>query len=362
MTLIPQRTVASQIAAQLRTEIEKRTWRGWLPTERVLCQKMRASRNTIRAAIAQLKAEGLIVSKKPVGNWIETGSRRLRKGAQPRSVGIVIPETVNKLRPLISLWIDELKDMLIAEDCHVRVHDGQQYYRANPGNALDRLVNQNAHDAWVLVLSSKAMQQWFARRSLPCLVAGSIYPEVELPFCDLDYRAVCRHAVGVLLRLGHRRIGLLNHQSPRAGEIASELGFSEGVRASASVGVMANIVYHDDDVDSIARALKKLRGSKAGFPTAVIVNSSYAYLSVISLLASQRLQVPQDVSLISRDDDPLLDAIFPAPARYTVSPHAFARRLIGPTLDLLGGLPVSRPQTYFLPKFISGGSTAAPRD
>src|SRR5215218_9395454 len=110
MTLIPQRTVANQIAAQLRANIENRTWRGWLPTERVLCQKMQASRNTVRAAINQLKTERLIVSKKPLGNWIQSISARPRKSDQPRSVGIIIPQELNKLRPLISLWLDELKD------------------------------------------------------------------------------------------------------------------------------------------------------------------------------------------------------------------------------------------------------------
>src|SRR4051812_38591327 len=108
MTLIPQRTVASQIAAQLRTDIEEGTWRDWLPTERVLCQKLQASRNTVRAAINQLKAEGLVGSEKPVGNRILMGSGKRRKNRRPKSVGVIIPDVINHLRPLISLWIDEL--------------------------------------------------------------------------------------------------------------------------------------------------------------------------------------------------------------------------------------------------------------
>ena len=60
MTLIPHRTVASQIAAQLRAEITKGTLREWLPSERVLSRTVQASRNTVRAALEQLKAEGLI--------------------------------------------------------------------------------------------------------------------------------------------------------------------------------------------------------------------------------------------------------------------------------------------------------------
>jgi len=190
-------------------------------------------------------------------------------------------------------------------------------------------------------------------------VAGSIFRGVELPFCDLDYRAVCRHATGVLLRLGHRRIALLNRDDPRAGELAGEQGFLEGIGASNHSDATAEIVYHRDDVESVSRALKKLRESKHGFPTALIVSSASAYLSVITLLASKRLRVPQDVSLICRDGDPLLNAVFPTAARYTASPHAFARRLIHPLSGLTRGLPVAHSQNYFLPKFNSGGSIAA---
>ena len=360
MTLISHRTVASQIAVQLRANIEKGAWGEWLPTERVLCQTMQASRNTIRAAINQLKADGLVKAERPAGNRIVSSIGRSEKGRQSKSIGVVVPQAVHLLRPLIALWLDELKDMLLEEGCLLRVYHGSQYYRANPARPLAKLLKQNRHDAWVLVLSSQTMQQWFARSDIRCLVAGSIYPGIDLPFCDFDYRTICRHAVGVLLRLGHRRIALLNHDYPRAGEVAGELGFREGIRASSHSDVISSVVYHHDDVETVQRALERLRRGRAGFPTGIIVSSSYAYLSVVTLLASLRLRVPQDVSLISRDDDALLKAFYPAPARYAVSPHAFARRLIGPISALIRGQPVTRAATYFLPKFAAGGSTAAP--
>src|SRR3954462_4244699 len=99
MTLLSQRTVASQIAAQLRANIEKGVWRDWLPTERVLCQMIQASRNTVRAAINQLKSEGLVKAEKPTGNRIVAVARRPRKGSQPKSIGIIVPAALHSLRP-----------------------------------------------------------------------------------------------------------------------------------------------------------------------------------------------------------------------------------------------------------------------
>ena len=203
------------------------------------------------------------------------------------------------------------------------------------------------------------MQQWFFRRQIPCLVAGSTYPQITLPHYDLDFRAICRHAAGVLLRLGHRRLAMLNRESRRAGDVDSEAGFLEGVRASSRDDVTAEVVYHNDDVDSVARALKRLL-TPAVRPTAIVVNNSYAYLSTASLLANYDLRVPRDISLISRDDDPFLASLAPAPARYVVEPHTFARKILGSLLHVLNHGQSGRSSAPLLPKYVPGGSTGAP--
>ncbi len=358
MTLIPHRTVASQIAAQLRAEVEKGTWRGWLPSERVLSRTVQASRNTVRAALEQLKADGLIEPVRGLGNRV-VDKPKSAAVAHPKTVGVLIPESIARLRPFSAFWIDELKDLLIEEGCRLRIHEGRQYYQTNPARALERLVEQNNYGAWVLILSSEAMQRWFARKKIPCLVAGSTFPGVSLPHYDLDYRAICRHAAGVLLRLGHRRLALLNRESPRAGDVDSELGFLEGVRAHPGDDATSEIAYHREDAESVARALKRLLDRERP-PTGIVVCNSYAYLSTATVLAQRGLRVPQDISLISRDDDPFLRSVVPGPARYVVDPHTFAKKVLGLLLQLLSHGPALRTSVPLLPKFAEGGSTAVP--
>jgi LacI family transcriptional regulator len=359
MTLIPHRTVASQLAVELRAELEKGTWPGWLPSERVLSRTLQASRNTIRAAIEQLKADGLIKPVQGLGNRVVGQAKSSPDEKRTKTVGVLIPEPIGRLRPLTALWIDELKDLLIEEGYRLRIHEGRQYYQTNPARVLERLIGQHAHSAWVLTLSSEAMQRWFARRGTPCLVAGSTYPDIALPHYDLDNRAICRHAAGILLRVGHRRLALLNRESRRAGDVDSERGFIEGVRRSPHRDATAVIAYHRDDVDSVARALRTLL-KRNNPPTALVVSNSYAYLSTASVLAQRGLRVPQDISLISRDDDPFLASLVPEPARYRVDPHSFAKKIVGSLLQILNRSAPLRSPTPLLPKFAAGGSTSAP--
>lgn len=357
MTLIPHRTVASQVANHIRAELAKGTWRGWLPGERALADTVQASRNTVRAALDQLKSEGVLESVTGLGNRIIAARKVVSVRDHTTSVGVIIPEPIGSLRPLTALWIDQLKDLLLAENCRLRVHEGRQFYQTNPTRALERLVKQHPHDAWVLTLSSEAMQRWFYRNQVPCLVAGSTYPDIFLPHYDLDYRAICRHAAGVLIRAGHRRLALLNRESRRAGDVDSERGFLEGVRAFTREQIETDIAYHRDDVETVSRALKRLLDKKNP-PTAIVVSNSYAYLATTSLLAQRRLRIPEDISLISRDDDPFLAALAPEPARYVANPHAFAKRMLGPLLQLSKREPIVRPPTKLLPKFGLGGSVA----
>ncbi len=359
MTLIPHRTVSSQISAHLRAEIEKGAWTDWLPSERALTHTLQASRNTVHAALERLRVEGVIETVRGVGNRVCGTPTRSPASEQGKSVGLLNPQSIRGLRSWTTLWVDELKDLLLQENCRLRVHEGLQFDRTNPGAALDRLVSQHPHDAWVLTLSSAATQRWFARRKLPCILAGTAFADVPLPHCDLDYRAACRHAVGVLLRSGHRRIALLNRESRRAGDLDSEAGFLEAAQASRAE-VVTSIAWHRDDVTSVSRALAQLLDRKTP-PTALLVSNSYAYLATATLLAQRGLRIPQDISLISRNDDPFLAAVAPAPARYVASPLAFAKKLLSPLLQLMNGERLARPQSLLLPKFVAGGSIAPPR-
>lgn len=361
MTLIPHRTAASHVASELRAAIAQGRWHNWLPGERELGTSMQASRNTVRTALRQLKAEGL------VDTVVGQGTRILAQpaaapaaGNSPKSIGVLVPQPIGRLRPLIALWIDELRDQLISEGYRLRLHDGPQYYQGNPTGALERLVSQNSHEAWVLTLSSEPMQRWFARRQIPCLVAGSTFPEIALPSHDIDYRATCRHAAGILLRAGHRHLALLNRETRRAGDLDSELGFLEGVRSSAHAYATVDVAYHRDDVESVARALRRLL-DKGQRPTGILVSNSYAYLATCSLLAQRRLLIPQDISLISRDDDPFLASLAPAPARYVLSPTAIAKKVTASLLRLAGHQTVPPSASRLLPRYTPGGSVGAPR-
>lgn len=75
------------------------------------------------------------------------------------------------------------------------------------------------------------------------MVLGSPFEGVPLPFVDIDRRAICRHAVGVLARLRHRRICYFSRTTDAAGDFLSEQGFEESRPLFNAVDIQ--VVRHD---------------------------------------------------------------------------------------------------------------------
>jgi LacI family transcriptional regulator len=360
MQSIPQRySLVSQAVSILRNSIEQGLWQEWLPGERQLCESLQVSRNTLRAALEQLKREGLIDSRHGAGNRINVRPKTRAGTLRSHDVAFLTPDPLEQLRPMQTLWIDEMRAMLSERGCRMHVFHGRQYFRTNPGPALQKLLKQNPHGCWVLMLSDEKTQRWFEQNRVPCVVAGSVYAGIDLPFRDLDHRAMCRHAVGVMLAAGHRKVALVIQKSRRAGDLASEAGFLEGVRQSSQPGAEAVITPHDATVSGIANALRRLMDQRPA-PTALLVANPNHYLTIVSRLSQMGRQVPQQISVVSRDEDPFLSYLLPSPARYVTSAHTLAKSLLRPVLELLEGGGVTHRAIRIMPDFIRGDSLGAP--
>jgi len=360
MQNLPQRnSLVSQTTAFLRQEINRGGWREWLPSERTLCESLQVSRNTLRAALEQLKREDLIDSRHGAGNHINARQKPKGGGLRSHDVAFLTPDPLERLRPTQTLWIDDMRAMLSERGCRLHVFHGRQYFRANPGPALKKLVMQHAHGCWVLMLSNEKTQHWFEQNGIPCVVAGSAYTGIDLPFRDLDHKAICRHAAGVMLGAGHRKVALLIQKSRRAGDIESEAGFIAGVRGSPHADAEVVVGNHEPTVAGICNTLRRLMEQKPP-PTALLVANPHHYVTVVTRLTQMGLRVPRDVSVLSRDDEPFLSYVLPAPARYVTKPHTLAKTLLRPVLERLEGGVVTHRTIRIMPDFIRGESLTAP--
>lgn len=352
-------SVIEQVAVALRQGILAGEWQEWLPGERRLCADLRVGRNTLRSALKGLEKEGLLQIVPGHGARI-LGQIALPRPRRDSTICLLTPGPLELLFPRQVLWIDGLRGQLAEKGCLLKILHGQAYFRANPELALERLVAQEKCGCWILVFSNRAAQCWFDENKVPCLIAGSCHEGVNLPYVDIDYRALCRHAVTTLLRQGHQRVAYMTSAPEAAGDLFSEEGFWEGIKGfSGKKKVEGRVIHHGPSPQGIAYAARRLlRGSSA--PTAILLNNSFLYLSVFSTLSQMGLKVPDDVSLVCRESETFLSYLQPAPACYFQNPHQFATKVTRIAEKLLQHGAVESGSVKLMPEFIRGASTRKP--
>lgn len=195
-----------------------------------------------------------------------------------------------------------------------------------------------------------AAQLWFEQRKIPTVISGTRSAGCALPGVRLDSRALGRHAAGALLRYGHRRIGVVLTKSDPGLRIGLEETFET---TAATAGV--HFVEIDESASAVARSVDRML-ALAQRPTAIFVASARPYLSVQTRLAQHGLRIPQDISLLCRDDETFLEALLPTAARYTKNPHLYAKKLHDVFVRSIESPPANHEEVSIMPEFVPADS------
>lgn len=350
MHRIPQKTsLVSQTAAILSERIQAGEWHKWLPGEHELCAQLHIARMTLRRALQHLQRVGLIRSSQ--GKPREIVARRRQTAPKLSGRVLLLTQVPMQYRlPFDAFWTNELRETLEKAGYHLELHANHASFGRAMTTSLERLVEQMRPVGWVLNNSTQAMQKWFSRRRLPCVIVGSRHAGVELPFVDKAYRAMCRHAAGMFLARGHTRFILLNPQSGAAGDLESEQGFLEGVAQGNRPEVQASIVRHDGSIADIQNKLNALIRRREP-PTAILVSRAVYVLTVMGHLMRSGVRVPEDIALIARDHEWFLENMVPSVASYVQNAETMAKRISSAVLEMLESGIVSPGNCQIMPEF-----------
>ena len=351
---LPKRlSLVAQTVDSLCEGIKNGHWKKQLPGERELCESLQVSRRTLRSALDEIQRKG----------WIEVSERQRRRiksrrtnqpTATPKKVvAILMPGSFLSLPSRITFVMDTLRSKLTAAGCVVQFHINPACYTVNPGRILAQFVAEHPATVWLVLSAQEPMQQWFSKQPFSSLILGSCAPGISLPSVDVDLHAACHHAGGLLWRKGHRQIGLVLTKNIYGGDIASEEGLREALKDMP--GAHLHVLRHDNQASSLCALLDESMRSPRP-PTAYLVGGSTHVLTVMMHLMRRGKRIPQDVSVISRDNDPILDATSPSVARYAIQPEQLATRIALAVRQLAETHTLPAHPIRLMPTFVPGDS------
>ncbi|MBL9211922.1 MAG: substrate-binding domain-containing protein [Opitutaceae bacterium] len=351
-------TVADQAAAALQSAIERGELTNPLPGELTLARRLGVSRPSLHGALEQLERLGLVeirVGRRTRilarGRW--RSSRPARQTLAILSVGPDEAQFMSQTPLILHLHAEAVRRGLEWEPIF---ETGLAVPAAVP--RLRQLVTNRRNTCWVLYSCPGWLQRWFAEARVPTLVLGSCARDVTLPSVDLDFWSVGWHAAGMLARHGHRAITLVLPAAPLPGDLACREGFLDYFSRLRPPHVRVNeLAVAAPAPRALARLRYALTGPKRS--TAVFVMREAVAVSAYVQVLALGLAVPRDVSVLSRDNHPLIHAALPQLTRYSASPLKHATLAIRTALAIFRG-SAGRPRPRLVtPQFVVGSTLGA---
>jgi LacI family transcriptional regulator len=341
-------SLPDQVAGRMREEIAKGRWTETVPGRDKLVKEFGVSGKTVEAALQLLQKEGLLVSQGP--------GRRRR-----------IVAGMNSSLPSLKVAILTFESLAMTEGYMIEMQHqlneaGHSAFFASKSLAelgfdvkrVSRLVKETKADAWVVQSSPHEILGWMARQSTPVFALFGRRRGLPIAGTGPDKDPAYQAATRKLLDLGHKRIVLLTRKARRIPiPGASEKLFLGELAAAGVTPSNYNLPDWEETVDGFHQGLKSI--FQITPPTALIVDESQFFLAALQFCANRGLRVPDDVSLVSTDDDPRFAWFTPSVAHIRWDRKAVMRRIERWAANISRNKSDLR-QTFTKAKFIEGGT------
>lgn len=348
----------NDVLAAIKANIAEGIWKDALPSERQLTEQFQVSRGTLRYALKNLQNEGVIKAVAGSGYLIIKQVSATKKLQTDISVGILIGSPlVNRSSRDLS-WLSSLQQRVAKRGWHIHIHDGIPEVQRSPSTGLKKLFKATSHGCWLLIRCNEEVQSIFSKTRTPAIICGSPFPGIDLPSIDINFEAIGRHAAGLLAAKGHQRIGYVSGRNPFPGDEQLYHGFRDGILISSTKPSIKRIRYSGPQYD-YRNALKQVK-QEAHPITAMFVDCPYQYLNLSTQAAQAGFRVPQDLSLVCRQEADFLSFLNPIPSRYEFNIKEMANKIHREIEARIQGDTMQGHRILIMPEYFEGKSVSHP--
>ncbi|BDI31160.1 hypothetical protein CCAX7_32110 [Capsulimonas corticalis] len=292
----------------------------WLPAERVLTEDLHVHRRVVRAAIAQLEKEGLLIRRPncrpivqapaaPVADDLPTGSQFpasrlvaliMWHGAALGATGTAQQRIFWGMNQALGqagyhgVFLDLGEEVGTEQENAEREATHLRY-------ALDHGFGGIIFYAYAYDSNRELIQE--VSRRMPLVLIDRMVPGVEADFVGTENRQAMFDATKYLIRQGHKRIAYVT-KGESINPVQDRLqGYLRALReefASDAYEMVLTAPFSDSSTWSVFDTVFKLPAEER--PTAVLCVNDIEAVRVAKRLAELGLTVPEDVSLIGFDN------------------------------------------------------------
>ncbi len=274
-----------------------------LPTEAVLVETLGVSRATVKRALGQMVAEGLVEQRVGSGTYVLPYMVELRRQqlVKPKRIALVVPEIADRysyrILRAVCRQTEEYNDDLELYNTFNNAEKESRILRRLEAGQIDGIILWPAASYGV-----NAVLREFTDKGVPLVLIDHNLPELNGYCVTSDHVSAGYQATRYLLEKGHRRIGFIDTAEIMA---PSQLERVQGYRrALEEWGVptprnLPEIYFPKGENEEFKTAVRAYFENQPEVTAAVCGGG--VMMRVVRVLNQMGRSVPQDISLVCFD-------------------------------------------------------------
>lgn len=274
-------------------------------SENELSEMFQLSRQTVRHGISVLENEGIV--RKVQGSGTYVSDNRLTNVENKTRIAVITTYVDSYIFPRT---IKGIENYLFDNGFSVQIaFTNNEFEREKI--ILEDILNRN-DVAGIIAEPTKSglpnlnanLIEEITKRHIPVVFINSYYANSKVPHVSINDKEAGKKATEYLISMGHKKIGAIFKLDDGQGHFRFR-GYSEAM-SKAGLGYKdTNIVWIDTDE---MKHLEKTKGKimeRLGDCTGILCYNDEVAFSLIEILKTEGIKVPDDISIVSIDNSDL---------------------------------------------------------
>ena len=291
-----------QVENKIKEALSRREIVEKLPGERVLAKEFGFSYMTIRKAIENLVAEGLLYKIPTKGTYV---TKRKKVRNKIKYIGYFLDSSIREglSSPYYSLIFNALEKEAVKNDFSlVYFSDFSESNLLNNMKKIDGVIISHFPRVENIVQNLK--------KQIPVVAIDNSSSDKSIPSITIDNFNAVLDSVEYLCSLGHWQIGFMTGlEDSDVGK--NRLAGYKSALQSRGIGENMNLVYRGDYSYRAGASGANYFLSLDNPPTAIMCANDSMAIGAISELSRKGLRVPDDISVVGFDDISVASQIIP---------------------------------------------------
>jgi LacI family transcriptional regulator len=313
-----------------------------------------------REDVSAKTRERVLAAAVKLGFVPDPAGRRLRRQTSDTIGFVLSAPQAHFAHPFFLDMLAGIDEAIEGTDYHIIIASGRSVEREI--DAFRRLVERQKVDGLLFGRTRRNDERiaYLLERDVPFVAFGRSETPGEFAYLDIDHTVVARDGTARFVRLGHRRIALVNAPAYLMFSKHQREGYRAALRAAGIPYDTRLYVEEDLTEEAGARAARKMLDANDP-PTAFVCGHDSVALGVMRAVSEMGKVVGRDVGVIGGDDHPMGKLVTPALTTFSAETHKAGHRMVEMLFARMNGTPARELQEIWNPSLIIRASDGLPK-